>query len=658
MDNKNNINNTSDKIGIIDFLNHIEDDKKYLLSPLINYCEKLHKNETDIFKDKKTDKDPKNVKIRNFLSHYYHKIDNSEDSKKEYSYIKLLNEISKIDNLPIEIFNIAFNKIISDFRGSINKKNNEETWKKAYFNIFKARYKFKLDLVNKNLKIKLQNKGKKENTDTDKKATIEKEISETFIDLTYNSDRDKTFRINAKFLQFLVVIDSQNNNDIDSKKSYKKIINRKDKLINLYNKKNQESKKITGIKTKTIGEKDIKLLDEGNNYNCDLYKNIDKLYEKIQNIKEQNEGKMEAINENISNYLDKKIDIKYKSKEKDKKLYYCLEYKLHLEDKNAEFNKTKFDSGEIIFAINLGKKSFDVKNSNIEYILDMLKNKQNKKILDVIIYNEYIANKIKDNKIESVNLDVLKNKIDENMKNNYARGIKLIKQIFEFEKEFFDETKMSDSNNYLDFYNKNIKKEDQELIQKFLNNIKLEHTLPKIKLLRDMAMHFDVPIRGSYYTETNNFIIEVLKNSPTHVKIKDVNKNDVEVNKKITVLKNFALALMEFLGVKSEYRKFLEEYWDYGIDIEKNKIELKNFGIDYKDINNIKEIYKPLESYFYEIDVVERICKKIEVANIIDLKNKINGIAIDDCKNEKLKKFLTALKMLLKNFKDKNDKTK
>ena len=203
MDNKNNINNTSDKIGIIDFLNHIEDDKKYLLSPLINYCEKLHKNETDIFKDKKTDKDPKNVKIRNFLSHYYHKIDNSEDSKKEYSYIKLLNEISKIDNLPIEIFNIAFNKIISDFRGSINKKNNEETWKKEYFNIFKSRYKFKLDLVNKNLKIKLQNKGKKENTDTDKKATIEKEISETFIDLTYNSDRDKTFRINAKFLSII-----------------------------------------------------------------------------------------------------------------------------------------------------------------------------------------------------------------------------------------------------------------------------------------------------------------------------------------------------------------------------------------------------------------------------------------------------------------------
>ena len=73
MDNKNN------NIGIIDFLNNIEDDKKYLLSPLINYCDKLHKNETDIFKDKKTDTDQKNVKIRNFLSHYYHKIDNSED---------------------------------------------------------------------------------------------------------------------------------------------------------------------------------------------------------------------------------------------------------------------------------------------------------------------------------------------------------------------------------------------------------------------------------------------------------------------------------------------------------------------------------------------------------------------------------------------------
>ena len=115
---------------------------------------------------------------------------------------------------------------------------------------------------------------------------------------------------------------------------------------------------------------------------------------------------------------------------------------------------------------------------------------------------------------------------------------------------------------------------------------------------------------------------------------------------------------MYFLGVKSEYRKFLEEYWDYGIDIEKNKIELKNFGIDYKETKTIKEIYKWLERYFYKIDVVESICKKIEVDNIIDLKNKINGIAIDDCKNEKLKKFLTALKMLLKNFKDKNDKTK
>ena len=141
MDNKNNINNTSDKIGIIDFLNHIEDDKKYLLSPLINYCDKLHKNETDILKNEK--KDSNETKIRNFLSHYYHKIDNNGDSKKEYSYINLLNEISKIDNLPIEIFNIAFNKIISDFRGSINKKNNEETWKKEYFNIFKASYKFK-----------------------------------------------------------------------------------------------------------------------------------------------------------------------------------------------------------------------------------------------------------------------------------------------------------------------------------------------------------------------------------------------------------------------------------------------------------------------------------------------------------------------------------
>ena len=653
MDNKNNINNISDKVGIIDFLNHIEDDKKYLLSPLINYCDKLHKNETDILKNEK--KDSNETKIRNFLSHYYHKIDNNGDSKKEYSYINLLNEISKIDNLPIEIFNIAFNKIISDFRGSINKKNNEENWKKEYFNIFKASYKFKLDLVNKNLKIKLQNKGKKENTDTDKKATIEKEISETFIDLTYNSDRDKTFRINAKFLQFLVVIDSQNKNYIDSKKSYTIINGLKNDLINLYNEKNKKSKKIIGIKTKTIGEKDLRILKKINdnaslNYDFDLYKNIDKLEEKIQNIKKQNEGKMEAINENIRNYLDKKINIEYKSNVKDNKLYYCLDYKLQLKDKYTEFY-----SGEIKFAINLGKKSFDVKNSNIEYILDMLKN--NKKILDVIIYNEYIANKI-----ESVNIDVLKNKIDENMKNNYARGIKLIKQIFEFEKEFFDETKMSDSNNYLDFSANNIKKEDQELIKKIINNmlenVTLNKTLDKIKLLRNMAMHFDVPIRGSDYKEINNFIIEVLQNCPTHVKIKDVNKNDVEVNKKITVLKNFALALMEFLGVKSEYRKFLEEYWDYGIDIEKNKIELKNFGIDYKETKTIKEIYKWLERYFYKIDVVESICKKIEVDNIIDLKNKINGIAIDDCKNEKLKKFLTALKMLLKNFKDKNDKTK
>jgi hypothetical protein len=653
LDNKNNINNISDKVGIIDFLNHIEDDKKYLLSPLINYCDKLHKNETDILKNEK--KDSNETKIRNFLSHYYHKIDNNGDSKKEYSYINLLNEISKIDNLPIEIFNIAFNKIISDFRGSINKKNNEENWKKEYFNIFKASYKFKLDLVNKNLKIKLQNKGKKENTDTDKKATIEKEISETFIDLTYNSDRDKTFRINAKFLQFLVVIDSQNKNYIDSKKSYTIINGLKNDLINLYNEKNKKSKKIIGIKTKTIGEKDLRILKKINdnaslNYDFDLYKNIDKLEEKIQNIKKQNEGKMEAINENIRNYLDKKINIEYKSNVKDNKLYYCLDYKLQLKDKYTEFY-----SGEIKFAINLGKKSFDVKNSNIEYILDMLKN--NKKILDVIIYNEYIANKI-----ESVNIDVLKNKIDENMKNNYARGIKLIKQIFEFEKEFFDETKMSDSNNYLDFSANNIKKEDQELIKKIINNmlenVTLNKTLDKIKLLRNMAMHFDVPIRGSDYKEINNFIIEVLQNCPTHVKIKDVNKNDVEVNKKITVLKNFALALMEFLGVKSEYRKFLEEYWDYGIDIEKNKIELKNFGIDYKETKTIKEIYKWLERYFYKIDVVESICKKIEVDNIIDLKNKINGIAIDDCKNEKLKKFLTALKMLLKNFKDKNDKTK
>jgi hypothetical protein len=653
LDNKNNINNISDKVGIIDFLNNIEDDKKYLLSPLINYCDKLHKNETDILKNEK--KDSNETKIRNFLSHYYHKIDNNGDSKKEYSYINLLNEISKIDNLPIEIFNIAFNKIISDFRGSINKKNNEETWKKEYFNIFKASYKFKLDLVNKNLKIKLQNKGKKENTDTDKKATIEKEISETFIDLTYNSDRDKTFRINAKFLQFLVVIDSQNKNYIDSKKSYTIINGLKNDLINLYNEKNKKSKKIIGIKTKTIGEKDLRILKKINdnaslNYDFDLYKNIDKLEEKIQNIKKQNEGKIEAINENIRNYLDKKINIEYKSNVKDNKLYYCLDYKLQLKDKYTEF-----DSGEIKFAINLGKKSFDVKNSNIEYILDMLKN--NKKILDVIIYNEYIANKI-----ESVNIDVLKNKIDENMKNNYARGIKLIKQIFEFEKEFFDETKMSDSNNYLDFSANNIKKEDQELIKKIINNmlenVTLNKTLDKIKLLRNMAMHFDVPIRGSDYKEINNFIIEVLQNCPTHVKIKDVNKNDAEVNKKITVLKNFALALMEFLGVKSEYRKFLEEYWDYGIDIEKNKIELKNFGIDYKETKTIKEIYKWLERYFYKIDVVESICKKIEVDNIIDLKNKINGIAIDDCKNEKLKKFLTALKMLLKNFKDKNDKTK
>ena len=512
-----------------------------------------------------------------------------------------------------------------------------------------------MDLVNKNLKIKLQNKGKKENTDTDKKATIEKEISETFIDLTYNSDRDKTFRINAKFLQFLVVIDSQNKNYIDSKKSYTIINGLKNDLINLYNEKNKKSKKIIGIKTKTIGENDLRILKKINdnaslNYDFDLYKNIDKLEEKIQNIKKQNEGKIEAINENIRNYLDKKINIEYKSNVKDNKLYYCLDYKLQLKDKYTEF-----DSGEIKFAINLGKKSFDVKNRNIEYILDMLKN--NKKILDVIIYNEYIANKI-----ESVNLDVLKNKIDENMKNNYARGITLIKQIFEFEKEFFDETKMSDSNNYLDYSANNIKKEDQELIKKIINNmlenVTLNKTLDKIKLLRNMAMHFDVPIRGSDYKEINNFIIEVLQNCPTHVKIKDVNKNDVEVNKKITVLKNFALALIEFLGVKSEYRKFLEEYWDYGIDIEKNKIELKNFGIDYKETKTIKEIYKSLESYFYEIDVVERICKKIEVANIIDLKNKINGIAIDDCKNEKLKKFLTALKMLLKNFKDKNDKTK
>jgi DNA (cytosine-5)-methyltransferase 1 len=89
--------------------------------------------------------------------------------------------------------------------------------------------------------------------------------------------------------------------------------------------------------------------------------------------------------------------------------------------------------------------------------------------LNKIIYNEYIFNNIKNQDI-----DKLKNKVDEGIKNVYASGVKLLKQLFEFEKVFFDEKKIN-KNGYVDFVFNSIKKEYHfpvpELFKRYKNTI-------------------------------------------------------------------------------------------------------------------------------------------------------------------------------------------
>jgi hypothetical protein len=645
-------NNENINLGIIDFLEKNDTEKKYLLSPLINYCYKLMKTnlQEKLTTEKKEETENKITKIkeiRNPLSHYYYK---SKDSI-NYTFKDMLNAVSKIDVLPIEIFNIAFNKIIADFKGSINKEKNDKGEKKSFSNIFKAKNRFNIYIKEVTFPLKKQNK----------------EIQETFIEFFYTFDTDKKFRINAKFIEFLMVIDKQNN-IIDVDKSYKKIIHLKNSLIELYNKK---SKNIVTTGIKTIGKQDIidltGVIDETKlKYNYDLYKKIDKLNINLANIKKNNAGKISIINDNIANFLGKnKKFVEYKDEEKEDKnkkkhTTYFLKYNSSVCLQNKQEKK-------IEFKIELGKKSFDVKNKVIESLLKKIQDANTKKILDNIIYNTYIYNSKFSEKIEN-----LKNKIDENMKNNYAKGIKLIKQIFEFEKEFFDGDKLPKENEkitlidnvYVDFEFDSIKIENQNLIEKILedaeNKINLKTLIEEIKLLRNMAMHFDVPIYGDEYIEVNKFIMLVLGKCSVNINIKGIDNRDEKIKQKITVLKNFATALMEFLGIKSEYRKFLQEYLDY--DIDKNRDFLSKVGFVDTDFVIINFMYKKLKDSFYKNNLEKSILAAMEKErtqykkNLFELKKKIENGSIDTNKNEKLQNFIMAIKMLLKRFEDKNDK--
>jgi hypothetical protein len=130
----------------MDFLNTIDDNKKYLLSPLINYCYKImphdlkNKTELEIIKDKKNIDENKLYldDIRDYLSHYYHPPYTNKQESDSYTPSYILNAVSKIDNLPMEMFHISFNSIISDFKGTLNTHKNKNDLN-SYINIFKVK---------------------------------------------------------------------------------------------------------------------------------------------------------------------------------------------------------------------------------------------------------------------------------------------------------------------------------------------------------------------------------------------------------------------------------------------------------------------------------------------------------------------------------------
>ena len=466
---------------------------------------------------------------------------------------------------------------------SLNRKNSHG---KIYFTKRMPFYKY---LLNKKLKIKLSDNKKTSSTE---KKTISyrknDKISLLNLNNSYESEKKSKYSHNTKNIQ---------NQELDEKEKVilellrlKDDINEKNQELNLL--KNYYNKLQDNNLTYQIIIEKILTMKEGNN---------DKTKENndLKNAKiSLNKKKIKMLKLQIVGY-DKKIEdqkIILNEAKKEKKVTNFINVNKLINNKNKELEKLVLESQKIQHVhINMDNRvdfyNYSIKkykDSNFGLKIKIEINKKEKKLKDEKI--EMIKKEIKETEEKLDNLEkelelIEQNNIDKkdelkNLKNEYEKNIDLKKEKIKYENEI---------NNYNSLDNKNkiiFEKNERKIKEIKNNNINIEK---KIYILKEEIKKLK---EKEKIKEINKKIIEK--------KIKEI-KEEIEKNKNEENLRK--------VKVREEKEKIQKEIKEF----EKAKISL---------INKIKELNKELEEKTKESSRKEHELEKTNHEYNIIINNK------------------------------------
>ncbi len=520
---------SKNNLSLLYFINQIgekkqKDSRKYLLAPLITYIETI--NLTSYHKKFKGKEQKALKNIRNYFAHYHAQPPKSEDwqflaqaqEQQNNNTLNLYNTLISSKVIPIDFSIIVFNKILSEYRGDFNKEINEKKQNKFYFDLFKQQTK---------IEYKAEKKDKKDKN---------KEIKT--LEIAY-SGRFR-FRVSAEYWHYFFIKDGDDFKEQFTNQDTKREL---ENFCKKYQKKSlyrigKSWIENMGLETTIAqGDEELKKHIEQEYKNKPKPSEIDLATENITKyFKESKTKTIKAVEEGgdikLKFTLPKGNKIQAKNKItiteliiniKSKKIYKAsgntglVDYFLSLS--KVEYNGSTFlqDLMYHLGEINSTGKEQDQKREQDnekrinDIIKELTKDQNNPNAFYVEL--EKFDKKDKEGK-KNYLLSKLKNEIDKLIRQNYSYGVRFVKQVMEFEKDYLkpqpqncgfgkrpvcgknpkpNTTKHKKEPTYTDFLYKNIKDESKKDLEPILQekNINLKNLMEGLKKFRNAALHYN-----------------------------------------------------------------------------------------------------------------------------------------------------------------------